>query len=952
MISDTLAVVMMTAWLASAGDHAALYQGSFEPPFVQSLWINHPYWESKDFVVGDICYDGVLYKSVPIRYNIFQNIVSVKSPEGNYLLSPQMDKIGYFVLDGKLYVPHLGWFWCKLHDGRHIDLLLDRRKVVNNSVSVDGHALKELVTRDIFYLQTADGQLHEVKKLSSLCRLYPQYRSQLKQFARDRKLNFSERRRLESLSAAVDELDSLLAIDYAHHPAKAAEGAEEKVETEMRTVIASGHIPDSVSAGITPVEQVAAFRIYAPGSTITPEYADDDPEDEAPGISALATLRESRTLEEVEVMGFRNRQSMQQSGMEAFRPSLLRNVPQVMGEADVLKLAMSLPGVSSTGEFSSGLNVRGGSSEQTLMLYNGNTIFNPVHMFGLFSTFNPDLVSESELYKGGIPSQYGGRLSSVMNIKGRIADKQKFHGSLSLGLVTTKGYVETPIVKDRVSLIAGGRTTYSDWMLKRLPESSGYKNGSAGFWDAGGLLNCVLNDDNTLLVSAYYSHDRFSFVKGQKYQYTNADYSVSLRSRYSERISSAITAGYDHYAYRNDDTSSPFEAARLSFSLSQFFLKDVLTFKLNDAHALNGGYDGRLFQLMPGRYEPLGEESYVVEHQLHDDNAIEHAIFAEDEWKATDALTITTGARLNLFRSLKEDLETTYCSPEIRIAATYAFNDNQSVKAGFNTLHQYLHKVSNTVVMSPTDIWLLSNRAVRPQQGWQASVGYYWQSDDMVYELSAEAYYKSMNDYLTYRSGAQLVMNDSLHNDVVGTRGRAMGIELQLRKLTGRLNGWVNYTYSSTKMRQEKGDGWRINDGEWFDADYDIPHNFKLVGNYKFTRRYSTSLNANYSTGRPFTAPVAMMFNEKTQMPVAVYSSRNACRMPYYFRVDWSFNIEPSHHLTELTHRWLTVGVYNLLGRRNAYSIYYESSYERVRGYKLSIFGAPIPYISYNIKFH
>lgn len=255
--------------------------------------------------------------------------------------------------------------------------------------------------------------------------------------------------------------------------------------------------------------------------------------------------------------------------------------------------------------------------------------------------------------------------------------------------------------------------------------------------------------------------------------------------------------------------------------------------------------------------------------------------------------------------------------------------------------------------MSPTDIWMLSNSGVKPQSGWQLSAGYYRQSDNGEYELSAEAYYKGMMDYLTYRSAAILVMNDELHKDVVGTQGRAWGLELQLRKLYGRLNGWINYTYSRTQLRQRKGGAQQpINGGRWFAADYDCPHNVKLVCNYKMTRRYSTSLNADYSTGRPYTAPVGIMPSETTgHYTVPLYSDRNALRMPDYFRVDWSFNVEPRHRLTALTHRWLTIGVYNLLGRRNAYSIFFEGSYSTITAYKLSVFGAPIPYINYNIRF-
>ena len=963
MVSDTLVAIMLSAYLGAAGDYASLYQGQIEPPFNQSVWLSHPFLKDSEFLPGAIRFDGVLYPSVLIRYNILDNVLSVITSDGKLPVVPEPSRIDYLEIEGKPYVRFDGRYAAVEYEGKALKLLHVSQKHRATDVIKDGHAYLDMNESDFYYLTMPDGSTHEVDNLGSVLKAAPQYKKQLKESSKKHGWRFSRSRRGHSLQACAALLDELLRQDGAmlwsdDRAGRKADAAQGRPQRRAQV------IPDSLYIDIPRVSRVAAYQAYASDNKVVYDADDEDLLTDNPGISNLAPIRETRSLSEVEVVGFRQKISQQVSGLESFRPSLLRNVPLAIGEADVLKLALMLPGVSSTGDASSGLNVRGGASDQNLLLMNGNTVLNPMHLFGLFSAFNPDLVAESELYKGGIPSQYGGRLSSVMNIKGRVADKNKFHGSASIGLVTAKAVADIPIVKDKMSLLLGGRTTYSDWMLKKLPEESGYRNGKAGFWDMGGLLHTQLNTNHALALNGYYSHDRFSFTEYNAYEYVNMNFSAELRSRYDSQASSTITAGFDHYDYANEEREFDYSAARLSFRLNQAFVKGVGSYTLNDSHALNFGLQVQFYDLMPGSYQPVGEFSAIVGRQLPTNNAVESALWLEDSWSLTDALKLNGGLRLNLFKSFEPERTTTldpegatdlaslYFDPDLRLSLSYQIDESQSVKAGINTLHQYIHKVSNTVIMSPTDTWALSNSQIKPQSGWQLSAGYYWQSPDKVYEASAETYYKGLDNYLTYRSAAQLVMNETLWKDVVGTQGHAYGIELQLRKLYGKLNGWVSYTYARTQLRQKAADGkLAINGGEWFPADYDSPHQFKLVGNYKITRRYSCSLNADYSSGRPFTAPVGKFYNDRTGGFVPIYSDRNGCRMPYYLRLDGSFNIEPSHHLTNLTHSWLTVGVYNMLGRKNAYSIYYKTEGREVQGYKLSIFGAPIPYVTYNIKF-
>lgn len=664
-------------------------------------------------------------------------------------------------------------------------------------------------------------------------------------------------------------------------------------------------------------------------------------------------------------------------GMERITPSLLKNIPTAMGEVDVLKMVQALPGVKTVGEASSGFNVRGGATDQNLMLLNGGTIYNPTHLFGFFTAFSSDMVSEVEIYKSSIPSQYGGRISSVLNITGKEANKEKFVGVAGIGLLTSKLNLEIPLWKKRTSLLLSGHTTYSDWLLGMLPEKSGYKDGRAGFYDIGATFSHTFNVRNKLNLYGYYSRDRFSFNDNEKYGYGNMNVSAHWRSIFNDWLIGNFSVGFDHYDYRNDETVDSLYAARLSFGINQFFAKANFNLEL-DKHKLNFGASTLLYDIRSGTYEPLGEKSLVAFNELQKDKALESAVYLGEEWEITPNFSLNAGIRYSMFNALgprdyytyKPDMlpsnnsivDTvrvtgnkilkTYHGPEFRLSGRYAFTDDFSVKAGFNTMRQYIHKVSNTSIMSPTDIWKLSDVNIKPQQGWQLAGGFYYNTPDRIWEFSLEAYYKKMKDYLDYRSGAKLLMNHHLETDVINTEGYAYGVELEVKKPKGKLNGWVNYTYSRTFLRQNDARIDRpLNGGDWYPTEYDKPHDFKFVGNYKFTRRHSLSLNVDYSTGRPTTVPAGQYYDEKLGISQMFYTDRNSYRVPDYFRMDLSFNVEASHHLTLATHSSISFGLYNLTGRKNVYSIYYVVEDKRIKGYKMSIFGAPIPFVTYNIKF-
>jgi len=663
-------------------------------------------------------------------------------------------------------------------------------------------------------------------------------------------------------------------------------------------------------------------------------------------------------------------------GIERLQMSRIKHIPSVFGEADVLKVMLTLPGVKTVGESSGGFNVRGGATDQNLILFNGGTLYNPTHLFGLFSAFNPDVVSDIELYKSTIPAKYGGRISSVLEVNSRQGNSQKITGSAGIGLLTGKLHLEGPIIKDKTNFIVGARTTYSNWILGLLPEKSGYRNGAANFYDVTSGISHIVNPSNTCYVYAYYSADQFSFSQDTTYSYSNLNLALKWRTIFNPGHSMTLSTGYDGYRHNIEESANPVQAYNMRFNLEQYFIKANADLLINENHNLSYGLNGVFYHLAPGAYTPKGTGSIVIPDIIDKERGLELSLFVSDKWDISDKLTMDIGLRYSLYSAMgpaeyytyrnneinqesiidvvhagKGAFIKPYHGPEFRLSARYLIDDKLTFKAGFNTMRQNIHMLSNTVSASPIDIWKLSDAHIAPQTGWQVAAGLYRNFFDNRYELSIEGYYKAMEHYLDYRSGAMLNMNKHIEQDVLETNGKAYGVELMLKKPSGKLNGWLAYTYSKTMLREAgKKEFYEINNGQWYPAAYDKPHDVKIIANYKFTQRYSISANLDYASGRPVTVPIGV-YNYSNKYWFA-YSNRNQYRIPDYFRLDLAFNIEPSHNLTLWTHSVITFGVYNLTGRKNAFSVYYAANeHNKIKGYKLSIFGAPIPYLNYTIKF-
>jgi hypothetical protein len=662
-----------------------------------------------------------------------------------------------------------------------------------------------------------------------------------------------------------------------------------------------------------------------------------------------------------------------QLGVEQLSIEQIRQVPTVMGEADVLRVVLTLPGVKSVGEASTGLNVRGSSADQNLILFNDATIYNPSHFFGFFSAFNPEVVKGIELYKSSIPAQYGGRVASVLDITPREGNKKEFTGTAGIGLLTSRVTIEGPLDKNKTSFILGGRATYADWLLNLLPEQ--YKHSRASFNDVNLLISHNINEKNNLYFSGYISNDLFNLNSDTVYRYGNRDVNVKWKHSF-RKVTGTYTLGADRYRYLISSDGNPVNGFKLGFDINQLYLKADHTWYAASKHAVDFGFSTIRYILHSGDYEPYDSHSQVTPNRMQTEYGQESALYLSDRYTVTSSFSLVAGIRYSRFDYLGPHLQNdypadqprsildttgttfypngkiikTYQGPEYRLSARYALTNSFSVKAGYNSLRQYTHMLSNTTSMAPTDIWKLSDTYIRPQLGDQVSLGFYKNLFNNTIETSVEVYYKNLHDYLDYRSGATLILNPHIETDVLNSKGKAYGVELMVRKTAGKLNGWISYTWSRTFLRTDDPTaGETVNKGRWYPADFDIPTDLSFVGNYKINHRFSISTNVIYYTGRPITLPITAYYYANSER--VYYSDRNAYRIPDYFRADFSMNIEGNFKVHQKTHNSWTIGIYNFTGQKNAYNVYFESVNHVVNGVKLSIFGSAIPFVNFNIHF-
>lgn len=664
-----------------------------------------------------------------------------------------------------------------------------------------------------------------------------------------------------------------------------------------------------------------------------------------------------------------------QIGIEKMDIKTIKRIPTAMGESDVLRVILTLPGVSSVGEASTGFNVRGGTVDQNLIQLNEATIYNPSHLFGFFSSFNPDVLKDVQLYKSSIPAKFGGRLSSVLDITTREGNKKKLSGSGGIGLITSRLSIEGPLGSEKTSFILGGRSNYSNWLLRNL-EDPDFRASSASFYDINFGIAHQFNKKNNLTVNAYLSRDRFQFRNDTTYAYNNLAVSIKWKNLISDKLFNETSVAYSRYNFDVNADRNPVNAYNLGFIIEETNFKSGLNFFPSKDYAFEAGINGKYYQLSPGSLRPEGTASLVEENIIDSESALETALYLSGEFDFSNKISVNAGLRYVMFNHFgpsevvsyaegvprtessivsttnfdRGEIVKTYHGPEVRAAFRYALNSQSSIKLSYNMQRQFIHMLSNTAAIAPTNIWKLSDTHIKPQFGQQLSLGLYKNFQRGLIETSLEAYYKTVNNFLDFKSGATLIMNSLIETDVINTRSKAYGVEFLIKKTKGKLNGWLSYTYSRSLLQQDDDiAGELINQGEWYPSNFDKPHDVTLVGNYKFSHRVSLSLNFTYSTGRPITLPIST-FNYGGSDRV-LYSDRNEFRIPDYYRTDISINLEGNHKVRKLAHSSWTLAVYNLTGRKNPYSIFFISENGNVQGYRLSIFGRPIPTVTYNFKF-
>ncbi|WP_291864317.1 TonB-dependent receptor [Maribacter sp.] len=675
-----------------------------------------------------------------------------------------------------------------------------------------------------------------------------------------------------------------------------------------------------------------------------------------------------------------------QMSVNTLKVETIKKIPVILGEADIIKSILLLPGVTNAGEGASGFNVRGGSVDQNLILLDEATIFNSSHLFGFFSVFNPDAIKDIKLYKGGIPARYGGRVSSVLDIFQKEGNSKEFKVNGGLGLVASRLLVEGPIVKDKAAFLIGGRGSYAHLFLPIFDLDN-----TAYFYDLNTKFNYKINERNNLYLSGYFGRDVFGISDSFVNTYGNSVGNFRWNHLFSDKLFSNLSIIYSDYYY---GLKLDFVGFNWNSGIQNFNIKYDLKHYLNDNLQVNYGINNIYYQFNPGKIEPSNVESGIIEEQLTQKYANEFAAYIDIEHNVTKSLSLQYGLRFSYFNRLGQNQLNKYLNNEPvsfnptlliyqetepseiinpgrkgsiasftnfepRIGLAYTFKNNSSIKASYTRLSQYLHLLSNTSSPTPLDVWTPSGPFIKPQLLDQFAIGYFKNIKEQQYSIESEVYYKKTQNRIDYIDGANLIANDAIEQVILNGKARAYGIEFLFRKNEGKLTGWLAYTLSKSEQQTparediantglpnlETG----INFGEWYNTPYDKTHDISLYASYEWNKKWSFNTNIVFQTGQPTNYPVGQF--EFQGLTVPYYGLRNKERLPNYHRIDLSATLKPSRANKKMQTEWI-FSIYNLYNRRNAASINFSRNSETGvnEAVRTSIFGI-VPAVTYNFKF-
>lgn len=684
----------------------------------------------------------------------------------------------------------------------------------------------------------------------------------------------------------------------------------------------------------------------------------------------LNMTKKSYLIDEVVISGKGAEHNVRQTitGLELLSKREIKQLPSFMGEADLIKGLLSFSGVSTIGEGASGFNVRGGSIDQNLITQDGSLIFNPSHVLGFFSIFNPDIVRNSALYKGHIPAEFGGRISSVLDVNIREANMDHVSVSGSVGLIASKLSLDLPIIKDKTSLLLSGRSSYSKYLIGDIRDFD-VANSDANFYDLQAKLTHKFNANSKLLASYYQSSDRFKFSDEFGYGWKNRIANIQYKHIFNESLSWSTTLSYG--ALDNEQFSLDGSLAFLLESGMAYTSVKSSVLNQRGSHIIKFGVEGTSYTSAPERLGPF-EGSQTREVTVEKENGREMAIFVNDQYELTDRLSLDGGLRFSYYQqigpaivnsyeneqdlSIDEIVSTTefadgsiqsYSGIEPRLSLRYALTDGASIKMSYNRLYQYIHLISNTATPTPVDVWQVSNTHIKPLIANNYSIGFFGSINDN-FDLSTDFYYKQLDNTIDFEDFSTLLLNPHLETAVVKGIGRAYGAEVGVEKINSILTGKLSYSYARSERKTPPGPA-SVNRGTWFPSNFDQPHTVKANMNWKMSKQWSLSANFVYNTGRPITGVSSNYLVQN--VIVTNFSDRNNFRLPDYHRLDLSLTYNLNRNKSARFKSDLNVSLYNVYARRNAFSIFYRQlPGSLTNAYKLSVVGSTVPSINYSFK--